>query len=60
METKGKRQERPVQYSVLLYPSDVEKVTAKANEQGLSFSALIRKLVTQYIKKGAGPSSTAD
>lgn len=52
METKGKRQERPVQYSVLLYPSDVEKVTAKAKEQGLSFSALIRELVVQYVKKG--------
>lgn len=50
--TKEKRQERPVQYSVLLYPSDVEKVTAKAKEQGLSFSSLIRELMAQYVKKG--------
>lgn len=52
METNGKRQEKPVQYSVLLYPSDVEQVTARAKEQGLSFSAVVRELVAHYVKNG--------
>lgn len=53
MERKEKKQERPVQYSVLLCPSDVEKVTARAKEQGLSFSALVRELVANYVKRVA-------
>lgn len=39
-------------FTVLLNPGDVAEATAKAKEQGLSFSALVRELVAQYIKKG--------
>lgn len=39
-------------FTVLLYPADVAAATAKAKEQGLSFSALVRELVATYIKKG--------
>ena len=52
-ETNGnKGRGKIAQYSVLLYPRDVEAATAKAKEQGLSFSSLVRELVAQYVEKG--------
>lgn len=49
-ENKGRG--KITQYSVLLYPSDVAAATSKAKEQGLSFSAVVRELVAQYIAQG--------
>lgn len=48
-DTKDKG--RLAQYSVLLYPEDVAAATALASECGLSFSALLRRLLEAYLQQ---------
>lgn len=53
METKKENYPaKSAPFTVLLYPAEVAAATAKAKEQGQSFSALVRELVANYVKKG--------
>lgn len=51
-EKKDNYPAKSAPFTVLLNPGDVAEATAKAKEQGLSFSALVRELVANYVKKG--------
>lgn len=51
-DKKEKYPAKSAPFTVLLYSADVAEATAKAKEQGLSFSALVRELVANYVKRG--------